>query len=526
MEIRRALNACSEVRLGLALFLAYVAVVVGRAWVSEDAYITFRVIENFFMGYGLRWNTYERVQVYTHPLWLLLHIPFRVFIPNLFLVSILISVLCTCGAVWLTMKTARPGRMALVACLFVPLFASKCLLDFSTSGLESSLFYLLYAGFGFVLLRRMGTPRFWLELSLVSALMLMNRLDTLLFIAPVWGWLAWRYWSKLDVGQVLLGALPLAGWFLFALFYYGFALPNTKYAKLDTGISPWQYLKEGVHYAQHFLSNEPNSALVLWGAPLMVGYRAVRAAAPLPMMLTLGVLLYSSYVMSIGGDYMMARFWATPLFAAVWLLYVFAPPLPFKTGAVLALLLAGTNHWTMEPFIERHPMLQVHKWRMDDARHVFGGNSLLHEYWPPVINTHANHKFVGWGKKVAEDNPPPHAEAAHYIGMLGFYAGPSVRLIDEVALADPLLARLPVPTTRPFYIGHFYRAVPEGYLHAIKTGGDLKQMHPSLVQYYIPLRRIVAGELWSWERIKTIVQFHLGAYDKWKHDFLWCNVWA
>ena len=36
-----------------------------------DALITFRVIDNFVHGYGLRWNIAERVQAYTNPLWML-----------------------------------------------------------------------------------------------------------------------------------------------------------------------------------------------------------------------------------------------------------------------------------------------------------------------------------------------------------------------------------------------------------------------------------------------------------------------
>jgi hypothetical protein len=31
------------------------------AWVSEDAYISFRVVSNFLSGYGLRWNIADRV---------------------------------------------------------------------------------------------------------------------------------------------------------------------------------------------------------------------------------------------------------------------------------------------------------------------------------------------------------------------------------------------------------------------------------------------------------------------------------
>ncbi len=40
-----------------------------NAWVCGDAYINFRSIEQLFAGNGLVWNSHERVQVYTSPLW-------------------------------------------------------------------------------------------------------------------------------------------------------------------------------------------------------------------------------------------------------------------------------------------------------------------------------------------------------------------------------------------------------------------------------------------------------------------------
>jgi len=49
-----------------------VAVVIKSAWLSDDAFITLRTVRNFNEGYGLVWNTHERVQAYTHPLWMLL----------------------------------------------------------------------------------------------------------------------------------------------------------------------------------------------------------------------------------------------------------------------------------------------------------------------------------------------------------------------------------------------------------------------------------------------------------------------
>ena len=42
------------------------------AWIQDDAFITLRTVDNFVEGYGLRWNPAERVQSYTHPLWMFL----------------------------------------------------------------------------------------------------------------------------------------------------------------------------------------------------------------------------------------------------------------------------------------------------------------------------------------------------------------------------------------------------------------------------------------------------------------------
>ena len=50
------------------LFLAFAVVLVTSAWLCDDAYITFRTVENTVEGFGPRWNVIERVQTYTHPL--------------------------------------------------------------------------------------------------------------------------------------------------------------------------------------------------------------------------------------------------------------------------------------------------------------------------------------------------------------------------------------------------------------------------------------------------------------------------
>jgi arabinofuranosyltransferase len=87
-----------------------------------------------------------------------------------------------------------------------------------------------------------------------------------------------------------------------------------------------------------------------------------------------------------------------------------------------------------------------------------------------------------------------------------------------VALADPLLARLPA-RRQSFYIGHFRRNIPKGYKQALETG-SLSGMEPPLARYYEKLRLITSGNLLDKERLKTILLFNLGAYDHWKEEYL------
>ena len=54
-----------------ALLLIFTYTYLANAWVGDDAYITFRTVWNFVHGFGLTFNPDERVQAYTHPLWML-----------------------------------------------------------------------------------------------------------------------------------------------------------------------------------------------------------------------------------------------------------------------------------------------------------------------------------------------------------------------------------------------------------------------------------------------------------------------
>jgi arabinofuranosyltransferase len=92
------------------------------------------------------------------------------------------------------------------------------------------------------------------------------------------------------------------------------------------------------------------------------------------------------------------------------------------------------------------------------------------------------------------------------IGMVGFYAGPTVHLVDRFALADPLLARLPAnPDSR---IGHFERRVPPGYIASIRSGKN-QIAYARIARYYDDLLLITRGPIWSWARWRAIVRLNV-----------------
>lgn len=519
------------------LYLAWLAlffILFTQSWVSEDAYITFRVIDNFVHGYGLRWNITERVQVYTHPLWLLLHLPFAFLSDNLFKINILLSLFCSSSAVGIVLLTFRKSLGVTLACFMLPLFLSKAFIEYAGSGLETSLSFLLFSMLGYAIVHCQKHAYFPLIISLLSSLLLLNRLDHIILIAPLLLVLSLQrnHW------QVFVGAIPLLCWFAFSLVYYGFLLPNTKYAKLDTGLSLSAYISQGLEYGFIWLTQDTASAITVMVA-VFYSFATLRntwnkaktqknndqpTSLSLPLWgkeaLALGIILNIAYVISIGGDYMMGRFFAVIFFAGCWLLLASVNHLKSDMvfAAVIVLLLAYATSYFVRDIRGNCEACVPIKGRVLDAQRIFGNNALFISLWPPKMRSEGQYKFAYEGRRIAAENPPP-IKPLMYVGMIGYYAGPHVILLDELALADPLLARLPARTDRPFYVGHYRRRIPRGYIHAIKTG-KLDAMEPSLARYYEKLRLITQGDMWDKKRLQTIIRFNFGQYNDYRSAFL------
>ena len=165
---------------------AATAWILSRAWIADDAFITWRVIDNFVGGYGLRWNADERVQVFTHPLWALLHLPLYATAGSLPVASFVLTSLCLGLAGVLALRAAGADRAVFLLALVVPLAVSRAFADHVVSGLESPLVALCTAAFAAQALRASANDAEppWLGLSLAASLLATSRPDSLLLILP------------------------------------------------------------------------------------------------------------------------------------------------------------------------------------------------------------------------------------------------------------------------------------------------------------------------------------------------------
>lgn len=526
----------------LGPLILFVWVVFRTAWLSDDAYIVFRSVENVLLGHGPVWNPGERVQSFSHPLWFILITSLRAITGELYFTSIFISILISFLAVVILAFAGRAPwtrRFLMVTlCCF-----SGALMDYSTSGLENPLSHLILALFFLTLFRQQpGTPRSFFLLAFVAGLGVLNRLDTLVLYGPaLLGELLIRFRSATAVlpasedsgfwhdrtppsgrqvvfsflGLSFLGFIPLLLWEIFSILYYGFPFPNPAYAKLNTGIPRLELLSQGVAYFLHSLQHDPVTPGVLFAglaAGLLEPSGRVRGFAA-------GILLYAAYVVWIGGDFMAGRFLSVPFFASVLLLTEVGMP-GFHKGVrwILGLLLAGLAGLSLIIAPARSPILSGpdyparpesavdYDWRgiADERGAYYPWTGLLRAN--AGENTPETHEWARLGASIGK--VAPKVAVLPGIGLAGWQLGPRVYAVDLNALTDPLLARLPAIREPAWRVGHYTRAVPPGYMASL-VQARVRIEDPEIADYYRDLRLVTRGALLKEARFRAILRVNL-----------------
>ena len=516
-------------RLLVALtFVAFALILVRTAWVGDDVYITLRTVDNFINGYGLRWNVAERVQSFTHPLWMFLFVTVYAPTRNAYFTALTVSLAASLLTFWLVIR--RDGFAWLGAII---LLLSKAFVDYSASGLENPLTHLLLVLFFIAFIEKPSSP---LRLGFLAALLALDRLDAILFVLPA---LAHLFFSPSlraqrsnlrvveeiapteehrlamtrvkRIGDILLGFLPLLLWEAFSLFYYGFPFPNTYYAKLGAGIPQTELFAQGLVYFLDSLQRDPLTLTVIAaGIGLTLWRGGVRER-----LFALGSLLYLGYVLSIGGDFMSGRFLTASLLVSVLLLMRLLRDLAprWKYAALGAAVVLGL--FAQPPNF----ILDLNQPRFTEHDLVTGINDERAYYYPisGLMNYRPGREIPfsgeGWvehgyalrasGKSVVDEKN---------VGFIGYFAGPRVFIVDRYALCDPLLARLPASSSEKWRIGHFERDIPAGYLVTLRTGVN-QIADPNLAAFYDQLSLITRGPLFSRARLLALWKMNTGQFN-------------
>jgi arabinofuranosyltransferase len=491
-DLRLPAAAAHLAVLGLGAF--FVVAVLRTGWLSDDAFIAIRSVDHLVNGRGFVLNLGQRVQSFTSPLWTLLCVPFFWLTQSPYAALMAPSVLCSVAlAVVLARgQRAHPWR---AAATLTALCASSSFLSFSTAGLENSLAHVL--GALFCLERSKNGTRPTLAVFFLASGLFLTRFDYAALVAPSIATVL-----MLEPKRSLRLAWPalalVFAWFAFATVYYGFPLPNTAYAKLNTEI-PWaDRVLQGLAYLADAAVRDPVSWIVLLAA-LGLGLR--RRVALASRLLLLGVALYVAYVVAIGGDFMGGRFLTTCFLMAtlvsVELIELHENVLPVAAaGGLLLAILGLSDHRTDRTSTEcRPPLSGIVDERECYVEHTGLTQNLRVQKWK-------EHGYLADLRKALTKNEE-RVVVWNSIGMAPYGAPREVHLVEEFSLSEPLLARIRFAPGQEWRTGHYRRSIPPGYLESLRSGQN-RLKGRCLHDLYDRLALATRGDLWTWPRLQAI----------------------
>jgi len=441
----------------------YLLVVLGvfllHAWylncVAEDAFISLRFAKNLADGHGLVWNIGTApVEGYTDFLWVLLCAGAMRLGLNGLAAAQLLSLLSGIAVIIGTYRGARllgwdPAVAAIPAAL---LAVSGPLATWSTSAMEMPLFAALVVWSTVLVAWFWCTRRPLLVFAAALTLFLaaLTRPEGVLVAAVLLGvsglvaLVSDRTLFKPIAGAMAGFVTVFAAYWLWRASYFGYALPNTFYAKTGGGFA--QVVRGAmlafIFYMQFGVPLLPWLLVALWAAPpRRDSLRARRFLEIFPAysLLVLGSLLvvsYTAYTIIVGGDYMAMHRFYVPVLPFMYLIAgACAAVLNKQEGrhsaglaALLLVTLAGTffPSTRLERGFFATPPVQHGDWR-----------GVQTERWHVARLSVIGQFFRDYRRDYNE------SLATSAIGAIGYYS--DMRVDDVHGLVDPHIAHLPAP---------------------------------------------------------------------------------
>jgi arabinofuranosyltransferase len=480
-----------------AAWIALACIVIGYAFVrtatiTEDAFITFRVIDNAINGHGLVWNVGERVQPYTHPLWALMLLAVASITGELYHTALSLSLVLTLAYVAVVARFAA-GRITLLWAITALLF-SEAFIEYSSASLENALAHCLI---GTAIVAWKFAPQRPQWFALFAGLLVITRHDLGLLVAPALAGIFFRELGAVRWQVFAIAALPLALWSAFALIYYGSPWPNSAFAKLNNGMSLAESFAAATPYFRDLAKYDAVTALVI----VVACARAFAQASWGMRLPALGLMLYIAYLGTAGGDYMGGRLFSTPFAMAV---------------AMIALSVRLRWWWTAPAWFFVTIALGLQRgWMVRDVHpHAEPRKLSQHAWMYPhsgwlAPKRDASFNQMPWALQGEQAKRERHEIVAKCaVGLYGYTAGAGVYIVDPLALTDNFLSRL--PSKKPSYPGHYERALPAGYVDS-KLSSNNKLADESLAKLYALTQSVARDPLFDARRLDAIWQLNTGA---------------
>jgi arabinofuranosyltransferase len=479
------------------------------AWLTEDAFINFRVLRHALHGEGLVWNPGERVQVFTSPLWVLLSWAAAELTREFIWTTLVLSFSLCVGTCWLLFKhSLKSAEVYLPVVVFA--FASKSLRDFSSSGLETPLLvFSLVCFYGLVLGE--VTARGLRNAVICFALCLLVRHDSVLLTLPFLTVYAWRAFKLAAPGraQMLLGIVPglvlILAWTFFSLIYYGSPLPNTAAAKVVSGLNRLQ------NFENYFLFNLAFDPVgFVW---ISLALFCVFLTSRFALELIAALVLYLMYMYWVSCDYMAGRFLIGPIVLSVMLVVrLGGAAFPGRSGVIVfgkpgvaaAVFLAGALAVLPNESLSNLNRKTIVNGVADERGYYYGSTDFETLFTSGVV-----HPFRQAADVLNAQGLPPLIVGCN-IGISAYYLNEPFRMLDPYALADRFLVMLPVRSGQ-VRVGHVERMVPWQYISSLINGSN-DFSENSLRRAFDDVQLVVTGNLFSRDRFAAMWRLLAGQH--------------
>jgi arabinofuranosyltransferase len=407
----RVLGLLLAVGILLALQVAY------WPYTVDDAYISYRYAENVAKGFGFVFNPGERVEGFTNFLWVVLLAAAHWLGANTVLVSKIlggafgVATLGLCAKLWQRAGEGNPN-VGIVAALI--LASSPAFALWSVAGLETSFFTFLIMASVLRFFKEQSSPQARPISALLMAACGMARPEGVLvfaigLIAIVHRSIVERKVTKRDMIWCLLFLAVGLPYFAWRLYYFGYPLPNTFYAKTGRGLHQFM---AGVLYTTSSIKNH-GGLLFLLLAMVPVFRIGARREIRYLFALTLVWLVYNIYK---GHDVLPLYRFIVPILP-IWIVLSVAgliavleavaaqPPRFHLVRPFLAVFLIGTLGMNAVLFAisrSQHQRLSEYQVRIDmEASSFMPIAERLKEFGPPgstiaLIDAGAIPYVTGW----------------------------------------------------------------------------------------------------------------------------------